>query len=64
MAGEARQIVLGAGGADDGAGIAQHDEIALQIERQLEAARGGRPVEHRLHAGQRPARRHQRLEVA
>ena len=59
MAGEPRQVVLGARGADRGVGVAEHDEIGLAVERQFEPLRGICRVEHQRYSRQCCARRHQ-----
>ena len=63
MAGEARQIVLGARGADRGRGVAEHDKIGLAVERQFEPPRRLGAVEHPGDSRQGRARRHHRRQI-
>ena len=50
MAGEPRKIVLLTRGTDRGIGIAEHNEVALPVERQFEPPRGICRVEHQSNA--------------
>src|SRR5208283_3734592 len=57
MAGEPREVVLGTRRADRRVGVAEHDEVGLAVERQLEPPCRFRAVEDQGHPGQRCARR-------
>ena len=59
MAGKPRKVMFDFGGANRGIGVAEHNEIALPVERQFEPLRGVYRVEHQSHSRQFSARRNE-----
>ena len=63
MAGEPRQIVFRASGADRGGRIAEDDKVGFEIKRQFEPLRRLGAVEHSGYAGQFGSGRHHRFDL-
>jgi len=63
MSGELTKIVILPPRADNGLAIAEDREIPLPVDRKLELLADRFLVENQFDAGQRPGKRHHRLDI-
>jgi len=63
MSGELTKIVVLPSRADNGLAIAEDREIPLPVDRKLELLADRFLVENQFDAGQRPGKRHHRLDI-